>query len=135
MDPTYKGFMLIPETNTWIKLGGYAKVDSIVDSTKLGNPNKLVTNGIPVAGEANDGKGQTYNIHAKQSRFNVELRTPSPLGSVRFFYENDFFANSAATDAGSDTSVGTAMPRAAFAPAAASACSSGSRRRPAKATR
>lgn len=98
MDPTYKGFMLIPETNTWIKLGGYAKVDSIVDSTKLGNPNKFVTNGIPVAGEANDGKGQTYNIHAKQSRFNVELRTPSPLGSVRFFYENDFFANSAATD-------------------------------------
>ncbi len=98
MDPTYQGFMQIPDTTTWIKLGGYAKVDSIVDSTKMGNPNKFSTGGIPVEGEANFGKGQEYALHAKQSRFNVELRTPSPFGSVRFFYENDFFANSAGPD-------------------------------------
>jgi hypothetical protein len=98
MDPSYKGFIPIPDTNTWIKFGGYAKVDSIVDSTKLGNPNKFATSGIPVAGEANNGKGQEYNLHAKQTRFNMELRTPSPFGSVRYFYENDFFGDSAGPD-------------------------------------
>ncbi|MBE2285130.1 MAG: porin [Prosthecobacter sp.] len=98
IDPSYKGFMQIPETRTWIKLGGYAKVDSILDSTKMGNPNKFTTSGIPVEGEANYGKGQEYALHAKQSRFNVELRTPSPFGAVRYFYENDFFANSASPD-------------------------------------
>lgn len=98
IDPSYKGFMQIPDTSTWIKLGGYAKVDSIVDSTKMGNPNKFTTSGIPVEGEANHGKSQEYGLHAKQSRFNAELRTPSPFGSVRYFYENDFFGDSAGPD-------------------------------------
>ncbi|MBE7498225.1 MAG: porin [Verrucomicrobiaceae bacterium] len=98
IDPSYKGFMQIPDTSTWIKLGGYAKVDSIVDSTRMGNPNKFTTSGIPVEGEANFGKSQEYGLHAKQSRFNAELRTPSPFGSVRYFYENDFFGESASPD-------------------------------------
>jgi len=97
VDPTYAGFMPLFGTTTWLKLGGYAKVDAIADSTKVGNPSKFVTGTIPVPGEANFGKGEEFNLHAKQTRVNFELRSPTRLGSLKIFYENDFFGNSASS--------------------------------------
>lgn len=47
LDPTYQGFMQLFGTKTWVKLGGYAKLDAIVDSTKVGNPNMFITTKIP----------------------------------------------------------------------------------------
>ncbi len=94
IDPTYAGFMPLFGTKTWLRLGGYAKVDSILDSTKVGNPNKFVTGGIPVEGEANYGKSEEFTLHAKQTRINLELRSPTSLGSLRVVYENDFFGSS-----------------------------------------
>ncbi len=94
LDPSYKGFAQIGGTNTWFKIGGYAKLDSISDSTKVGNPNSFLTSLIPVQGETDYGKGQHYALHAKQTRINFELRAPTPLGSLKIFYENDFFNNS-----------------------------------------
>ena len=93
-DPSYQGFMQIFGTNTWVKLGGYVKLDAIVDDTKMGNPNQVITNTIPVSGEANFDKGTHFTIHAKQTRLNLELRSPTPIGSLKIFYENDFFNNS-----------------------------------------
>ena len=98
MDPTYKGFMPLFGTRTWIRLGGYAKVDAIADSDRLGNPNKFVTASIPVEGEADYAKSEEFNLHAKQTRLNLELRTPTPVGSLRVVYENDFFGSSTSPD-------------------------------------
>ena len=98
IDPTYAGFTPLSGTNTWVKLGGYAKVDAIADTTLLSNPNKFVTNGIPVRGDANFGRASEFNLHAKQTRLNLELRSPTPLGSLRIVYENDFFASSTSQD-------------------------------------
>jgi DcaP outer membrane protein len=93
IDPEYKGFTPLFGTDTWIRLGGYAKLDSIVDSTKVGNPNMFVTSKIPVEGEADYGRGGGFAMEAKQTRINVELRRPTVVGSLRIFYENDFFNN------------------------------------------
>ncbi len=93
LDPTYQGFMQLFGTKTWIKLGGYAKLDAIADSTKVGNPNMFITGKIPVEGETDFGKGEHFAMHAKQTRINLELRSPTPLGSLKIFYENDFFGN------------------------------------------
>ncbi|MGE4180743.1 MAG: DcaP family trimeric outer membrane transporter, partial [Limisphaerales bacterium] len=98
MDPTYAGFMPLFGTKSWIRLGGYAKVDAIFDSTRVSNPNKFVTAGIPVEGEADYGKSEEFTLHAKQTRLNLELRTPTDLGSLRVVYENDFFGSSASPD-------------------------------------
>lgn len=98
MDPTYAGFMPLFGTKTWIRLGGYAKVDAIFDSTRVSNPNKFVTAGIPVEGEADYGKSEEFTLHAKQTRLNLELRTPTSLGSLRVVYENDFFGSSTSPD-------------------------------------
>jgi hypothetical protein len=94
LDPTYQGFMQLLGTKTWIRLGGYAKLDTIVDSTKVGNPNEFITSKIPVEGEADYGKGEHFAMHAKQTRLNFELRSPTSMGSLKIFYENDFFNNS-----------------------------------------
>lgn len=93
LDPTYQGFMQLLGTKTWVKLGGYAKLDAIFDSTKVGNPNMFITSKIPVEGEADYGKGEHFAMQAKQTRINLELRSPTPLGSLKIFYENDFFGN------------------------------------------
>ena len=78
----------------WVKLGGYANLDAIADTTKVGNPNQFITGQIPVEGEANFGKGEHFAMQAKQTRLSLELRAPTPLGSLKIYYENDFFNNS-----------------------------------------
>lgn len=93
LDPSYQGFMQLFGTKTWVKLGGYAKVDAIIDSTKVGNPNMFITSKIPVEGEADYGKDEHFAMHAKQTRLNLELRSPTSLGSLKIYYENDFFGN------------------------------------------
>jgi len=93
LDPTYDGFMQLFGTKTWFKLGGYAKVDAIMDSTKVGNPNMFITSRIPVEGETDYDKDEHFALHAKQTRLNLELRSPTPLGSLKIYYENDFFGN------------------------------------------
>lgn len=98
IDASYAGFFQIPWTTTWARLGGYAKVDAIADSTKLGNPNKFVTGSIPVRGESNHGRDNEFTIQAKQTRMNLELRSPTPIGALRVVYENDFFGDSSSAD-------------------------------------
>ncbi len=93
LDPSYQGFMQLFGTKTWIRLGGYAKLDMIADSTKVGNPNMFITGRIPVEGETDHGKDEHFAMHAKQTRLNLELRSPTPLGSLKIYYENDFFGN------------------------------------------
>lgn len=92
-DPSYQGFMQLFGTKTWIRLGGYAKLDMIADSTKVGNPNMFITGKIPVEGETDHGKDEHFALHAKQTRLNLELRSPTALGSLKIYYENDFFGN------------------------------------------
>lgn len=94
IDPEYRGFTPLLGTRTWIRIGGYAKLDAIADTAKVGNPNEFVTSRIPVEGEADYGKGEHFAMHAKQTRINLELRAPTAWGSFRTFYENDFFNNS-----------------------------------------
>jgi len=94
LDPSYQGFMQLFGTKTWIRLGGYAKLDAIADSTKVGDPNKFITGRIPVEGEIDHGKDGRFALHAKQTRLSLELRSPTQIGSLKIYYENDFFNNS-----------------------------------------
>jgi hypothetical protein len=92
-DPATRASCNSSGTRTWIRLGGYAKIDAITDSTKVGNPNMFITGKIPVQGENDFGKDEHFALHAKQTRLNLELRSPTPIGSLKIYYENDFFNN------------------------------------------
>jgi len=92
-DPQLKGFIRIPGTETDIKLGGFAKLNVIHDRDPAGNPDKLVTSGIPI----DAGRGTNTNVDANATRFSFEVRRPSSMGPLRFYLENDFYGGSGTT--------------------------------------
>lgn len=90
LDPSQKGFMTIPGTVTRIRLGGYARLDLLHDLSPIGSTDDFVVATIPM--DRTDNSDNT-RIHARQSRLNVELRRPSPLGEARILFETDFFGS------------------------------------------
>lgn len=94
IDPENRGFIAIPGTTAAVRLGGYVKADAIVDLDDSGNRTQFLPSTIPTDG-SND-RGTQTSLHAKQSRFSLELRRPTTTGSgnVRFLLENDFFSDS-----------------------------------------
>jgi hypothetical protein len=99
IDPSGEGFMPLFGTRTAVKLGGYARVDSIVDFENNGNPNQFIPATIPVDGEPGAGGGERFQLHSKATRLSLELRraVPGNNKNLRIYYENDFFNNSSAS--------------------------------------
>lgn len=93
--PDLDGFFAVGATGLWLKLGGYIKLDLIVDSAATGNPNKFVTSTIVATSDAGYDPTVHFNMHAKQSRLSFEARTKTMFGSLRVVYENDFFGDAA----------------------------------------
>lgn len=91
-DPELKGFFAIPNTDTMIRIGGYAKLDAIVDARASGDEDQFITSTIPVGSDHRDMRN--FNLHAKQTRFSFEARRPTTRGNLRFYLENDFFGSS-----------------------------------------
>lgn len=91
VDPALEGFGHIPGTKLWFKFGGYAKIDGMFDMPNVGNPNEFRTATIPVGSEGTVYGTRQFNLHAKQSRLNLDLRSPTKIGAIRAYYENDFF--------------------------------------------
>jgi cell division protein FtsL len=89
-DPDLKGFILIPGTQTLIRLGGYAKLDAIYDTNTIGNPDQFVMASIPVPAPHDDTGN--FNLQARQTRFSLEVRRPTIFDeNMRFYFENDFY--------------------------------------------
>lgn len=95
LDPELKGFIPIPGTDTRIKIGGSARVDTIVDFDNNGNPNQFVPSSIPVPGESGWDGGERSTMHAKGTRLSLELRRPVMWDdTLRIYSEFDFFDDS-----------------------------------------
>lgn len=85
-----EGFFQIPGTGTWLRLGGYAKLDAMFDSGDAGDSDQFITSDIPVDG----GRDSTrFNMHARQTRFTIEGRRDTGAGQLRFLVQNDFFGS------------------------------------------
>jgi hypothetical protein len=94
LDPEMVGFFRLGDSPTVMRLGGYAKLDVIHDFKLPGDPDAFVTSTLPLEPVP---PANSTNLHIRQSRFNVELRRPTPIGGLRIFYENDFFGTSPTT--------------------------------------
>ncbi|WP_367345955.1 DcaP family trimeric outer membrane transporter [Stenotrophomonas bentonitica] len=85
-----EGFFQIPGTGTWLRLGGYAKLDAMFDSGDAGDSDQFITSEIPVDG----GRDSTrFNMHARQTRLTIEGRRETGAGQLRFLVQNDFFGS------------------------------------------
>jgi len=86
------GSFRLPGTNTSVKFGGYAKLDAIYDDNGHGAQFANFAT-IPLEGSVANGRSGQFNIHARQSRLNMETRTPTGLGELKTFLEVDFFGS------------------------------------------
>lgn len=94
MDPQYKGFIQIPNTEVIMKLNAKPHLDVTADSGYMSEPNRFVTAKIPVEGDPTEGGGEQFNINANGSQIRWDVRAPNLPGSPRFYYQNDFFGAS-----------------------------------------
>lgn len=85
-----KGIQWTTGEYTW-KVGGYIKVDLIHDFDEIGSTDSFDPRTIPTTG-AND-PGDATRIHARQTRFNLDVSGPSSNGDFRAFFEGDFFSD------------------------------------------
>jgi hypothetical protein len=95
IDPKLKGFIAIPGTDTIFKIGGSARVDTIVDFKNNGNPNLFTPSTIPVPDQPGWNGGERTTLESKGTRLSLEIRRPVPWeGTLRIYTEYDFFNNS-----------------------------------------
>ncbi|GAA5129207.1 porin [Luteolibacter yonseiensis] len=98
LDPKLKGFIPIPGTDTLFKIGGSARIDSILDFEDNGNPNQFVPSSIPVPGQSGWDGGERTAFQAKGTRLSLELRRPvANDDTLRIYSEYDFFDDSASS--------------------------------------
>lgn len=83
----------IPGTDVSFAIGGYVKVDFIQDFKAMGNVDDFQTNSIPAKGTSAAAQSGRTNIHARETRFNIDLRSDSPAGKFRAFAEGDFYGS------------------------------------------
>ena len=82
----------IPGTDLALKIGGYAKVDFIQDFSAIGNVSNFQTNSIPAEGTDQAAESGRTTIHARETRFNFDLRSQGKE-KYRVFVEGDFFGD------------------------------------------
>lgn len=93
-NPDLKGFIQVPGTQTIVRLGGYAKLDTIYDTGAIGYPDAFVTSTIPVPRPRDDAGN--FTMQARQTRLSLEIRRPTVFDeSLRFYFETDLFGGGA----------------------------------------
>lgn len=89
-DEGLEGFFPLRGTSTWLRLGGYAKLDAMFDSDDAGFGDMFIPSTIPVGQQSGQG---SFNMHARQTRFTIEGRRETNFGPLRFLLQNDFFGS------------------------------------------
>ena len=94
IDPQFKGFIPVPNTDVIMKFNAKPHLDVTMDSDNAGDKYRFVPAKIPVDGDPAQGGGGQFNINANGSQIRWDVRAPSVPGSPRFYYQNDFFGQS-----------------------------------------
>jgi hypothetical protein len=97
LDPTYQGFVPVPNTPVLIKFNAKPHVDMTSDNRNAGNQNRFVPAVFPLKGDPNYGGGEQFHANANATQLKLDVRAPELDGNLRFYYQNDFFGS------GSDT--------------------------------
>jgi hypothetical protein len=94
LDPTYKGFIPVPNTAALIKINAKPHVDMTYDNMNAGNQNRFVPALFPLEGSPEHGGDGEFHMNANATQIRVDVRAPDfDDGSFRFYYQNDFFGS------------------------------------------
>ncbi len=87
LDPTFRGFIEIPNTALMIKFNARPRVDFTADTADAGTDFRFVPAEFPTDSD----KGWRFGANSNGSQLRVDMRAPTVDGNFRFYYENDFF--------------------------------------------
>ncbi|HKO07037.1 MAG TPA: DcaP family trimeric outer membrane transporter [Alphaproteobacteria bacterium] len=91
----FPGSFKLPGSDTSLAIHGYIKADFIYDFDQfLGD--SFVSTAIAGNHTANAHQGGYFHFDARQTRFNIETRTPTDWGQLKTFLEMDFYGTNAA---------------------------------------
>lgn len=93
LDPTYRGFIPVPNTPFMIKFNPKPHLDATADSGTMGDNFRFVTAKIPVEGDPDRNDGEQFNLNGNGTQLRVDIRAPGEPGNFRFYYQNDFFGD------------------------------------------
>jgi len=94
LDPSYRGFIPVPNTAALIKINAKPHVDMIYDNMNPGNHNRFVPALFPLEGTPEHGGDGEFHMNANATQIRVDVRAPDyDDGSFRFYYQNDFFGS------------------------------------------
>jgi hypothetical protein len=79
-------------TKTRMSIGGYVKLDYIQDFDGSYDRFQYEIKNVPIAGDGRPEQSGYMNMHARESRFNVDVRSITKTGMpLRVFFEMDFY--------------------------------------------
>ena len=81
-------YFRIPETNTYLDIGGYIMFDAIYDTKRMGNKTGFSPSTIPT--DFNGTEGET-TFSAGQTRLHLKSITPTEYGDLKTLVEFDFY--------------------------------------------
>lgn len=91
----FPGAWKMPNTEFYLKFGGYFRLDVIYDFNGSGSRNQLLMSQIYADDTPESTAGPFLNMHARETRFNFDLRRTTDSGRLfKFFLEFDFFDES-----------------------------------------
>jgi hypothetical protein len=94
LDPSYRGFLPVPNTPVLIKINAKPHVDMTYDNMNAGNQNRFVPALFPLEGSPEHGGDGEFHMNANATQIRVDVRAPDfEDGSFRFYYQNDFFGS------------------------------------------
>lgn len=86
--------IVIPGTDLSLAIGGYVKVDFIQDFDPIGDAYEFKVNSIAIEGTSAAAQSGRTTIHARETRFNVDLRSHgTDTRRFRAFVEGDFYGD------------------------------------------
>jgi hypothetical protein len=95
LDPKYRGYFLLPGTQTLLKIGGYFKTDFIYDLKPAGNTDSFIPSSFPIPTEVGVNNA---TVSIRPTRLSLDFRIPTTkIGDVRFYVEGDVFGTNATT--------------------------------------
>lgn len=92
IDASFPNSIPVFGTKSRIAFGGYIKLDYIQDFDGAYDRFQYEIQNVPIAGDGRTEQSGYMNMHARESRFNIDFRSISESGRpFRLFFEFDFY--------------------------------------------
>ncbi len=82
-----------PDSDMSFKTGGYVKLTFYKDLDFMPSGDFFINTQIPVSGTPDSKKDGETRLNARETRLNLDIQGPTPLGRGRGFIEGDFFGS------------------------------------------